>query len=142
MFLELLTPDQQQLFLDAAMTVAHADQHLDPSEQAFLERMVQEVGGTTRAPVVLTHAELVEATAKVFASSSGIQPRAFMLELAGMTVADGDQSDAELTLLHEIADAAGVPAADVPVFLDFAERTIELAAEAQDLLARSNLETP
>ena len=69
-----------------------------------------------------------------------VAARAFLIELAGLVVADGNRSDAELTLLHDVAEAAGVASADVPLFLDFAQRAVELADDARDLLAMSNID--
>ena len=140
MFLELMTRDQQQLFLDAAVTLAYADQHLHLDEQAFLKRVAREVGDPARNPETLSHAVVVERTGSAFAGATGVQARAFMIELAGLVVADSERSDAELSLLHELADAAGVPSADVPLFLDFAGRAVELAEDARDLLAMSNVD--
>lgn len=140
MFLELMTHEQQQLFLDAAVTMAHADEHLHLDEQAFLERVAREVGEPARDPETLSHAEVVERTRRAFSGVAGVQARAFMIELAGLVVADSDRSDAELTFLHELAAAAGVPSADVPIFLDLAERAVELAEDARDLLATSNVD--
>jgi tellurite resistance protein len=139
LFLELMTKEQQQLFLDVAITMAGVDEHLHLDEQAFLERVQREVGDRMSDPQDLSHSDLVAQTRSAFGGSL-IAARAFLIELAGLVIADGNRSDVELALLHELADAAGVPSADVPLFLDFAQRAVDLADDAQDLLTTSNVD--
>jgi tellurite resistance protein len=139
MFLELLNDKQQQVFLDAAVTMASADGHLHLDETAFLERVKRESGGTLGTASHLPHREVISRAHKAFADT-GVASRALLVELAGLVIADGERTDAELELLREIANAVGVPEADVPVFLDFAQRAEDLLEDARDLLAASNVE--
>jgi tellurite resistance protein len=134
-----MTTEQQQLFLSAALTIAEADEHLDLDERTFIERVRREIGGATPEPQVISHGDLLEQTRNAFGGAL-VAARAFLIELAGLVVADGHHSDAELTLLHDVAEAAGVASADVPLFLDFAQRAVELADDARDLLATSNVD--
>lgn len=132
-----MTEAQQQLFLDTAVRMAHVDGHLHLDETAFLERVQRETDGVVSEASDLSHADLVGRVTDQF-RQSGVAGRAFLLELAGLVVADGKRDDAELELLRELANAAGVPTADVPLFLDFAQRALDLAEDARDLLAASN----
>jgi uncharacterized tellurite resistance protein B-like protein len=138
-FLELMTEEQQQLFLDTAVRMAHVDGHLHLDESAFIERVQRETGGVVTEASELSRADLIAKVTKQF-SDAGLAGRAFLLELAGLVVADGKRDDAELEFLREIAEVSGVPSADVPLFLDFAERALDLAEDARDLLAASNEE--
>lgn len=139
MFLELLNDAQQQLFLDAAVTMAAADGHVHLNETAFLERVKRESGGTLQTASQLPHGEVISRAREAF-DDRRVASRALLVELAGLVIADGERSDAELEFLREIAEAVGVPASDVPVFLDFAQRAEELAEDARDLLSTSNVE--
>ena len=139
MFLDLMTTEQQRLFLSAAVGMAEVDEHLHLDEQAFIRRIYREVGGDVQDATRLSHTVLVAQTKAAF-DGELVAARAFLIELAGLVVVDGESSDAELLLLHDLAEAAGVPHADVPLFLDFAQRAVELADDARDLLATSNVD--
>lgn len=139
MLLNLMNHEQQQLFLDAAVTMAHVDDHLHLNERAFIDEVQRETGGVVHEPSRLGHDDLLTRTSSQFGSSA-VAGRAFLMELSGLIVADGEQTDAELQFLRELASAMGAPTSDIPVFLDFALRAIELAEDAQDLLTASNVE--
>jgi hypothetical protein len=139
MFLELLNDDQQQLFLDVAVTMAAVDGYLHLDEESFLDRVRRETGGEAETASPTERGELLERVRRAF--TDGVVPRrAFVAELAGLVIADGNQADPEVEFLREVARAVSVPEADVPVFLDFAREAAALARDARDLLATSNLD--
>ncbi len=135
LFLNLLMPAQQELFMQAAHLVAAQDGEVDELETALLEALgaeseleslpgaVELANALGRAPDVLT---------------DGPSRRAFLLELAGVVVIDGEAHPAEVSRLREFADALDVPETQVDRFLDYALQARSFVDTGRTLIATAD----
>lgn len=104
MFLSMLTPHQQGVFLGAARAMANADSRQDEREAELLDAFERETGLTPAVEPMA--ASDVPAAIAAFDS----QPRrvAALVELASVALADGNVHEAERQLLDGVAKAVGL----------------------------------
>lgn len=133
MFLTLLNPDQQRLFLVAARRVAEQDGKVADVEQALLDAVLAECR-IDEDPGDMSRAEFQAALSDAFAGVPHSR-NAFMLELAGVAVIDGDAHPAELSALAEIGDHLGVADASLARFVEFAMSARDLVVRGRELVA-------
>ena len=131
-FLHVLNADEQQWFVEAALTLAHADDHLDEREELLLETLRLEMG---MEEVDLTPSEAAVVQGHLAAIESGVAKNVVLFELAGVTTADGEAHADEVELLKDWAAAMEVPPDRVETFVDYAMRAHQLFNEARDLIA-------
>lgn len=130
MFLNVLTRPQQAAFVHAARAMLRADGQVVEAELALMEAI--------HAECDLPEVETFEgdAVAEAVAVLDSVPARnAFMLELAGVAVIDGEAHDAELALLGEFAAGLGVAEERLQEFVAFAERANALVQDGRELLA-------
>lgn len=135
MFLNLLTPPQQRVFIQAARAVAEQDRVVEAVERSLLDALQAECG----LDELPDREELTEvATEAVKVLDSDVAKRVFVLELAAVAVIDGDAHPSEVRLLEVLAGGLGIGAADLKAMFAFAGRAQKLAAEGQRLIATMN----
>jgi len=128
-----------ELLRDAVHSVSQVDGVLHQAEAAVLDQMSREAG-LELDPGEPQDQTTIEQRIRAAFKDAPAAARAFVLELAGVVVIDGEREPRELELLRGCAQAAGVPADDVEVFLAFGERSRDLAAEGLQLVAATNQE--
>lgn len=131
MFLSLLTPNQADIFVQAAQLVLEADgdEHQD-AEIALLEAVKLESGSTRNGSPSPLPEVLAAAAAEL---DDPTQRSAFLLELAGVAVVDGHEHAAEMDVLREFAAQLGLDA-QLDDFLTFARDARDLAARGNQLI--------
>ncbi len=87
MILNILTPPQEKVFLEAARAVIEQDRHGADVEPALLDRS-HSACGLDEQPVTRRNIAVIAAEADS-ALDSGPARRAFLLELAGVVLVDG-----------------------------------------------------
>lgn len=132
MFLSLLTPDQQRLFLQASRSMLDADGDLANVEAALMDAARLECA-VDDLPERLPREQLV-AWARDLLDSTPAR-NAFLLELAGAMVVDGESAPPELEMLRALGDATGGDEALLAEFVDFARRAADVLADGHRLLA-------
>lgn len=135
MFLNLLTPRQQRVFVQAARAVAEQDGVVDAVEQSLLAALQAECG-LDELPERETLVDI--ATAAVRVLDSGLVRRVFVLELAAVAVIDGGAHASEVRLVEALATGLGIGETDLAEMFAFAGRAQALAAEGQRLVATGN----
>ncbi len=133
MYLQILTPPQREVYAAAAVAVLRADGELHASEEALLGAIAAESGPTG----VVERADLeavLEQLPVLFDDPT--QRRAFLLELAGVIVIDGDAHPAELALFHRFAERLEL-SGRTSEFIEFAEQTRALAERGRELIAET-----
>jgi hypothetical protein len=131
-FLNILSSEQQTLYLQAARELLDADGAIVSPEAALLEAARTECnvdGLPDRAAV----RELLERAPVVLDSAAA--RNAFLLELAGAIVVDGEASVDEVELMERFADVLNITRDALGDFLAFAERARELVMDGQRLIA-------
>lgn len=135
MFLNLLTPPQQRVFVQAARAVTEQDGVVDAVEQGLLAALQAECG-LAELPDRETLADI--GTAAVEVLDSALVRRVFVLELAAVAVIDGGAHASEVRLVEVLAAGLGIAEADLTEMFAFAGRAQALAAEGQRLLATAD----
>lgn len=132
MFLNTLTPDQQTLYLRVARVLLESDASVLSPEAALLEaaRIECDVGELPDAAPV---DELLDQAPSLLDTAAA--RNAFLLELAGAMVIDGETAVNEETLLKRLAEALMVSDEDLSEFVRFAERARDLVIDGRRLLA-------
>ena len=135
MFLSLLTPPQQELFMQAAHLVAAQDGELDELETALLEAL----GAESNLESLPGDVELADALQRApELLPDGPSRRAFLLELAGVVVIDGRAHQAEIDRLRDFAGALDVPEVQVNRFLDYALQARSIVDTGRTLIATAD----
>lgn len=135
MFLNLLAPAQQQLFIELARAVAEQDGIVAATEQVLLDA-VQAECGVAELPAVR---DLDAVLADVPAAFDGEATRSVLvLELAGVALIDGDAHPAELGIVAEVAETVGMTPEKLRECVGFAERSRQLVMDGQLLLATAD----
>lgn len=137
MFLDLLTPEQQALFVDCTATLTEADGELHAAESELLDQIARETGHDPGQPSARPLGELAE-RAKLLLADDPAAARVFLLELSGVVVIDGEHTPEEQALLERFSEATGVPRGDISAFIAFAERARDLVADGRSLVAATN----
>lgn len=135
MFLNLLTPPQQRVFVQAARAVAEQDRVIEAVERSLLDALQAECGLDElpdREPLSEVAAEAVKVL------DSDLVKRVFVLELAAVAVIDGHAHPSEVQLVEVIAGGLGISEADLTEMFGFAGRAQALAADGQRLIATMN----
>jgi len=133
MFLNLHDAHQQRLFVSAARTVAEKDGKLADVEQSLLEAVLAECA-IDGEPEVISPDELLAGLDEALAGDPHAR-NAFMLELAGVAVIDGEAHPAELGVLHEIGGHLGIDNDVLAEFVQFAMSARELVVRGRHLLS-------
>jgi uncharacterized tellurite resistance protein B-like protein len=131
MYLQILTPAQRDAYVAAAVAVLRADGQLHASEQALLDMITAEAGAGAVPEAVDLDATL-ERLPDLFADPT--HRCAFLLELAGVTVIDGEAHPAEVALFHRFAERLEL-SGRASAFLDFAIEARALAERGRELIA-------
>lgn len=132
MFLNLLQPDQQRLFVEAARAVAQQDGNVSDAEESLLAAIAAE-SSLDEMPDQRPLDEILNDLEN--ALDERAMRNAFMLELAGVAVIDGDAHPAELTALGKIAETTGVSDAELEEFVAFAFAARDLVVRGRQLVA-------
>lgn len=135
MFLNLLNPTQQQLFIELARAVAEQDGIVAETEQVLLDAVqaeccVAELPAVRDLDAVLADAPTAfdnEATRSVL-----------VLELAGIALIDGDAHPTELSVVASVAEKVGMTEEKLEECFGFAERSRQLFLDGQMLLATAD----
>lgn len=130
MFLTLLNEGQSVLFARAARLMIEADDIAHERELAMLEAIGIETG-LTELPDGGTFGEVVQEAAKALTDPT--QRNAFLIELAGVAVIDGDEHGAERALLQQLADQLGL-GERVDEFIAYAHDARDLADRGRALV--------
>lgn len=136
MFLNLLDPGQQRLFVAAARVVAEQDGKVADVEQSLLDAVLAECQLDTD-PGTMPTPDLLAALDTAFVDDVHAR-NAFVLELAGVAVIDGDAHPAELAALSAISDQVGMSEETLADFVEFAMAARELVVRGRQLLATGN----
>jgi len=136
LFLNLLTPPQQRVFVQGARAVAEQDGELAEVEQALIAALQAECG-LDELPAAQDAAGICAAAVAVL--DSDLARRVFILELAGVAVIDGEAHAAEVALVGEIAVQLGIEGAELAEMLAFAGRARALVVDGQRLIATTSL---
>src|SRR5687768_1412461 len=128
LFLSILRPEQQTLYLQAARELLQADGAVASPEAALLEAARIECD-VDQLPEAVAEVELLERAPSVLDSPAA--RNTFLLELAGAMVVDGETSVDELALLGRFADVLGISEGALDDFVAFAERARDLAMDGQ-----------
>lgn len=131
MFLDMLTPEQQGVFLSAARAMANADAHEDEREAELLNAFERETGLT---PDTATMAAK-DVPESIAAFDSRPRRIAALVELAGVALADGSVHEGERRLLLDVAEAVGLGREDVDSVLRDLELMQSAALRLQQLIA-------
>lgn len=131
MFLNLLTPEQQRVFVQAAQLVAASD-GVGEEEAALLEAIAAECA-LTDAPEPAEASETLQAAGAVFDSPAS--KKVFMLELAGVAAIDGRAYPSELELLGEFAQRVGLGEAELEESLVLASRGRQLVRDSETFIS-------
>ena len=120
MFLNVLTPPQQRVFVDAARAMLHADGTVAETELALLDAIRAEcdldyMGGDAQPAT-----DIIDAARTVLDTTTA--RNAFLLELAGVAVIDGDTHASEMALLERFAAVLGQSDEHLREVVAFAER--------------------
>ena len=132
MFLNVLSADQQRLFLDAAATMLSVDGDVASSEAALLEGARIECG-LEYEPQQRSLDEL--AAAAMSSLTERPARNAFLLELAGTMVVDGEEAPEEVELLMALAKVLDVSDEALAEFVAFGRQALALVASGQALVA-------
>ena len=133
MFLNLLDANQQRLFVVAARAVAEQDGRVADVEESLLDAVLAECD-IDEDPGAMAMPELISALEE--ALSDDLHARnAFVLELAGVAVIDGEAHPAELAVLSEIASTVGVEDDALAEFVGFAMSARDLVVRGRQLVA-------
>ncbi|MTD44891.1 hypothetical protein GKE82_11455 [Conexibacter sp. W3-3-2] len=133
MFLSILTPAQQRVFLEAARAVIEQDGHVADVEQALLDGLHSECG-LDEEPAAPRDIAAIAADASA-ALDTGPARRAFVLELAGVALIDGHSHPDEVTAVTEIARALDSTDGFLDAAFAFAARAQALVVDGQRLVA-------
>lgn len=135
MYLHLLTPPQQLLFLESARALVERDGKLEDVEADLLRALSTECGvsGDDAFTAPRDSEALAEALNGAFDTS--VARRVLLLELAGVAVIDGDAHVSELTLLEEIAAGVGISSADLGEMVQFGLDALSLVTRGKELIA-------
>lgn len=133
MFLSILTPPQQRVFLGAARAVVEQDGQVAEVEQALLDGLRSECGIDELPTTSDDVASVRDAASTVLDNDTA--RRAFVLELAGVVFIDGDAHAAEVAAVTEIAGGLGIAADQLDAMFAFAARAQALVVEGQRLIA-------
>jgi hypothetical protein len=132
-FLNLLAPAQQRLFVQAARLIAASD-GVAEEEQALLDAVEAECGLEERPDDADLPAVLDAMTAALDTQTAR---RTFLLELAGVAVIDGHAYEAELELLEQFAQRLQIGDEDLQECLALAARARQLVADGEAFIATS-----
>ncbi len=132
MFLNVLSAEQQRLFLDAASTMLNADGDVASVEAILLEAARVECA-IDYEPQVRPHDELF-AEARTSLTERPAR-NAFLLELAGAMVVDGEETAEEVEFLRALSEALDVPDSALSDFVAFGRQTLALVANGQELVS-------
>jgi uncharacterized tellurite resistance protein B-like protein len=134
MFLNLLTPPQQRVFLQAARAVAEQDGTVAEVEHALLSALRTETGLLDEPDAATESMEdVLDGASDMFDTS--ISKRVFMLELAGVVAIDGEAHPAELDALRSAGHRLGIEEDDLAEFVEFGMEARALAARGRELIA-------
>jgi hypothetical protein len=131
-FLNILTPDQQTLYLRAARVLLESDASVLSPEAALLEAARIECN-VAELPEPVPVDEILEQAPSMLDTAAA--RNAFLLELAGAMVIDGETAVNEEALLKRFAQILTVSDEDLREFVRFAERARDLVNDGQRLLA-------
>lgn len=135
MFLNLLDADQQRLFVIAARAVAEQDGKVADVEQSLLDAVraeceIDEDPGEIPLPEILSALEPL--------AGDPHARNAFLLELAGVAVIDGEAHPAELAVFREIGSHLGVSEDALAEFVQFGMSARDLVVRGRELVAAGN----
>jgi uncharacterized tellurite resistance protein B-like protein len=133
MYLQVLNPAQRDAYAVAAVAVLRADGELHAREQTLLDAIAAE-SGVTGAIEAGDLDAILEGLPALFEDPT--QRCAFLLELAGVTVIDGDAHPAEIALFHRFAERLEL-SERASQFIEFAEQTRALAERGRELIAET-----
>jgi tellurite resistance protein len=134
MFIHMLDLDQRVALLRASSTLAEIDGAHPERERELLEALNVEAGLDEVPPQAVGPDELFRAIDAAY----GDQPTArnvLILELAGVTVIDGDASADEVAFISEIARRLGGDTTLVTKAIEVAESALHLAQDARTFIA-------
>jgi tellurite resistance protein len=134
-FLHVLDAAEQRLFAQVALSLVHADDHLDPREEALLETLRLEMG----LDEMPDHDSAGDALGDLSEIGSRVVARVFMFELAGIVTADGEIHEDERAMLEDVCGRLDVAPDELERFLDFAIRAHEFLKEARALLGEGDV---
>ena len=136
MFLNLLDADQQRLFVMAARAVAEQDGKVADVEESLLDAVLAECE-IEEDPGTMPLSDLLSVVAE--ALSEDLHARnAFVLELAGVAVIDGEAHPSELAVLAQVGERLRVSEQRLSEFVDFAVQARELVVRGRELIATGN----
>jgi tellurite resistance protein len=138
-FLSILTPPQQRVFLEAARAVVEQDGHIADVEQALIDGLHSECG-LDETPTALRDVSAIAAEA-ADALDHGPVRRAFVLELAGVVLIDGHSHADEVAAVTEIARALDVADEHLDEMFAFAARAQALVVDGRRLIATQQEES-
>lgn len=133
MFLNLLDPHQQRLFVIAARAVAEQDGKVAHVEESLLESVLAECE-IEEIPADMSLTELLPALDKALRGDLHAR-NAFLLELAGVAVIDGEAHPAELAVLSEIGMRLGLTDETLTRYVQFAIASRDLIVRGRELVA-------
>ncbi|MEJ7784898.1 MAG: hypothetical protein WKF96_08850 [Solirubrobacteraceae bacterium] len=136
MFLNLLDANQQRLFVIAAQAVAEQDGKVADVERALLESVIAECE-IDEIPPGMPLDDLLSALDESLGGELYAR-NAFLLELAGVAVIDGDAHPAELAVLTEICLRLGVTDETLTRYVQFAIAARDLIVQGRQLVATAD----
>jgi uncharacterized tellurite resistance protein B-like protein len=134
-FLNLLDPAQQALFLELARAVTEQDGLLADSEEALLAA-VQAECMMDEAPAVRELDAVLEDVASSF--DAGPARAVLILELAGVALIDGEAHPAETGVVATVADRIDMSPGRLQECFAFADRARTLIVDGQALIATAD----
>jgi uncharacterized tellurite resistance protein B-like protein len=133
MFLNLLDAEQQRLFVMAARAVAEQDGKVADVEESLLDAVLAECE-IDQDPGTMAFADLLTAIDGALSTDPHAR-NAFLLELAGVAVIDGEAHPSELAVLAQVGECLDVTEERLSEFVDFAVQARALVVRGRGLVA-------
>ncbi len=126
MFIQMLSPQQQSVFLGLANKMAHADGIFVPEEKARLQAIQDQMPNVE--PSEVKNSEL----ASIFATKQA--KAAMLIELAGVAMADETIANEENALLREVSKALSIDNDELDEIMSWVSRAFYLFREVQSFM--------
>ncbi len=136
MYLNKLSEEQKNLFLDLCIHAAMANNVLADEEKELIDRYCAEMDITS--PRYSAETSVEDVRARLAEISSGSEKRIIALEVAALMLADNEHDESEKSFMRELIQSLGITDDEYDKILDFVGKIIGLYSEINGFVFNRN----
>ncbi len=132
MYLNKLSGEQKNLFLDLCIHAAMANNVLADEEKALIDQYCDEMD--ISSPRYSAETSVEDVRAKLAEISSEPEKRIIVLEIAALMLADNEHDESEKAFMRELTQSLGITDDEYDKILDFVGKIIGLYSEINEFV--------